>query len=469
MSKLKGTKNDQGLIELLSRGVETFVDPDRVFEKKLSESPEKLVIKLGADPTRPDLHLGHAVTLRRLRQFQDRGAMVVFLIGDFTASIGDPTGKDKTRPDISEKEIEKNMESYKKQVGKILRTDKEVFAMLRNSDWFMNVTDITAPQGTIVKVSSENEKEKVEIPFDANSFVGKAILFEQSRMQVKNLGHKQGIAVVTLRTLFQTLRKITHARLIERDMFQNRTKNGSELFLHEMLYPVIQGIDSAVIATIFGTCDLEIGGNDQTFNMLMGRDIMKANGQVPQAVMSMKILTGLDGKEKMSKSLDNYVSIDDKPSDMYGKIMSIPDNLIVEYFELATYAPQSEIEKIKTDLSLGKAHPKEMKMRLARDIVAIYHGEKESNKAEESFTSAFVRGEGPKEIDVISASSGEMLGDILKKNKVVPSIAQFKRLVDGGAIENIESREIITNFDFIVDKNLKLRVGKKKFIEIRIN
>jgi len=464
----KGAKRDQSIEDLLVRGVETFIDPEGTFEEKLTKRPSELVIKLGADPTRPDLHLGHAVTLRKLRQFQDRGAKVVFLLGDFTARIGDPTGKDKARPELTSEAIEKNLETYKKQVSKILRTDPEVFAVLRNSDWFLNVTDMSAPQGTVVKVTSESEGKKVEIPFDANSFVGKAILFEESRMQVKSLGLKQGIAVVTIKTLLETLKRITHSRLIERDMFMDRIKNGAELYMHEMLYPVIQGIDSAVIATIFGSCDLEMGGNDQTFNMLMGRDVMKSNGQIPQAVMSMRILTGLDGKEKMSKSLDNYIAIDDEPNDMYGKAMSIRDETMIEYFELVTYTSQGEIEKIKEGLESGKLHPKDIKKRLAREIVSIYHGERLAEQAGKNFESVFSKGEIPDEMEVIQAKEGESLADILKTHKVVPSNAQFKRLVDSGAVTNIETGEKITDVATKVEKNIKLRIGKKSFVEIRI-
>ncbi len=392
---------DLGVEELLTRGVNTLIDPEKAFEEKISKDPKSVVIKFGADPTRPDLHLGNAVILRKLRQFQDRGAKVIFLIGDFTARIGDPTGKDKTRGEISDEEIERNLNTYKDQVGKILRTDEEVFSIIKNSDWYTNVTDISAVPGSVVKISSDINGEKTEIPFDANSFVGKAVLFEETRMQIKNLKHKNGIAVVTLKTLFETLKRITHARLIERDMFQERLKKGEELYMHEMLYPVIQAVDSAVIAMIFGSCDLEIGGTDQTFNMLMGRDVMKSNNQPPQAVMAMKIISGLDGKEKMSKSLDNYIAITDEANNMYGKVMSIPDNVMPEYFELATYTPLSEIEKIKDSLKNGKAHPKEIKMRLAREIVSIYHGEKSAKLAEEGFTKTFSQKNVPEDIEMI--------------------------------------------------------------------
>ena len=459
-------KRDPGLHDLLTRGVETLIDPEGVFEQKLSRQPDKLVIKLGADPSSSDLHLGHAVILRKLRQFQDHGARVVFILGDFTARIGDPTGKDKTRPELSTKEIEKNLESYRNQIGKIIRTDPAVFTAIRNSDWYTNVTDMQAPAGTIVKVAVENNGIKTEIPFDANSFIGKAILYEQSRMQVKDMKHKTGIVAITIRTFFETLRRITHQRLIDRDMFTERLSKGGELYLHEMLYPVMQAIDSAALGFIFGSCDLEIGGTDQTFNMLIGRDVMSGNNQTPQAVMSMRILTGLDGKEKMSKSLDNCISINDGPDEMYGKTMSIPDTLIPEYFELATYVPASVLEQITRDLSSGKLHPKDAKMRLGKEIVAIYHGEKAAKFAQENFINTFSRKEIPSDLKEIKAKKGDLLGKVLKEAGLVPSLSQFKRLVTEGAVENLETGKKITDPNLKIENRLKLRVGKKDFFSI---
>ncbi len=468
-SPKKIAKRSTEIDDLLTRGVETFIDPEGSFEDKLTNNPGALIIKLGADPTRPDLHIGHAVVLRKMRQFQDRGAKIIFLLGDFTSFIGDPTGKDKTRPELTEQEIERNAETYKSQVGKILKTEPEVFAILKNSDWFLNVTDMSAPLGSTIKIASNVNGASAEIPFDANSFVGKAVLFEESRMQVKTLGHKQGIAVVTIRTLLQTLRKITHSRLIERDMFQDRIKKGAELYMHEMLYPVIQGIDSAVIGMIFGSCDIEMGGNDQTFNMLVGRDVMKSNNQIPQAVMAMKTLTGLDGKEKMSKSLNNYIAIYDEPNDMYGKVMSIPDALMPEYFELATYTPLNEVEKIKEGLASQKLHPKETKMRLAREIVSIYHGEKFAKSAEAAFESTFSKGNIPEDIKEISANRGDVLEKVLVASGSVPSSSQFRRLVSSGAVLNMENDEKISDHALVLENSIKLRIGKKTFVSIVVS
>jgi tyrosyl-tRNA synthetase len=443
--------------ELLTRGVGDFIDPDGLFQKKLEQNPEKIVIKFGVDPTRPDIHLGHAVVLRKLRQFQDRGCKVIFLIGDYTTMIGDPTGKSKVRPEISQKEINTNMKSYLAQVGGILRTDSTVFSWIRNSDWFLGVTDIEPKQGLLVRY--------LTTLVNPNSFVGKAILFENTRMQRTEL-KRPVIHTVTLSRILGTLRHITHARLIERDMFQDRFKNNQELYMHEMMYPVLQGIDSTLLANIYGSCDMEVGGTDQTFNMLMGRDVMKMNKQEPQAVLSFKLLEGTDGKEKMSKSLDNYVGITDQPSDMYGKIMSIPDSSIVNYFELCTFTPLDEVERIAKKLSDPAINPKDLKMNLARQIVAIYHGEKEAEKAENNFTSTFSKKEIPDEMEKIVAIKDSPLIDAIVVSKIVESKNEFRRLLDAGAVTDLETGEKVTDPDAVVSKPMKLKIGKKRFVEI---
>jgi tyrosyl-tRNA synthetase len=396
------------LDELFSRGVASCIDPDKAFHKKIEAKiaglyPGDIVIKLGVDPTRPDIHLGHAVILRKLRAFQDIGAKVIFLIGDYTSQIGDPTGKSKTRPEVSQAEIEQNMKTYLDQVGKILKVDDpKLFSWIRNSDWFLDVTDIAADEGTTVTISDETGGNHVTV--GANSFVGKAAIFEGSRMQKTALGKTNTLTVSFTRVL-SVLRHITHARLIERDMFQDRITSGQELHMHEMLYPVLQGIDSAILAQIYGSCDLEIGGTDQTFNMLIGRDVMRMHKQPEQSVMVMDILEGLDGKEKMSKSLDNYVGIADEPSDMYGKIMSIPDSVIGRYFLLATYTPADEVQEIEDGLSSGASHPKDIKMRLAREIVVIYHGEAAAHAAAQSWNETFSQGKIPEDVTEIPMQS----------------------------------------------------------------
>ncbi|MCR4279583.1 MAG: tyrosine--tRNA ligase [Candidatus Zambryskibacteria bacterium] len=445
--------------ELLSRGVGTFIDPDGSFKDKLLKKSQgqydkDIIIKLGVDPTRPDIHLGHAVVLRRLRQFQDFGCKVVFIVGDFTAKIGDPTGRSKVRPELEQAEIETNVLTYTEQMGKILRTEPDVFSWIKNSDWFTNITDLNLPEDYKINMDITTGGKTTKVPIPPNSFVGKAIAFEQSRMQIKNPELKDKVSVITLANFLWSLKHLTHSRLIERDMFQERIKNGQELYLHEMMYPILQGIDSYVISQIYGSCDLEIGGTDQTFNMLIGRDIMKANNAPEQAVMSMEILPGTDGKEKMSKSLDNYIAITDAPSEMYGKVMSLPDEVMPAYFKLATYTPLSEIEEMEKKLSGGKHNPKDMKMRLAHEITAIYHGEVAASNAEKDFTETFSNKGVPKDIPIAKVKASTPLVDTLLEHKIVASKTEFNRLNKSGSIKEIE--------------NGVYRIGKHRFLKIEI-
>jgi len=248
-------------------------------------------------------------------------------------------------------------------------------------------------------------------------------------------------------------------------MFQERIKSGNELYMHEMLYPVLQGVDSSILGRIYGSCDLEVGGTDQTFNMLMGRDIMKSSKQDPQAVLSFKLLEGLDGKEKMSKSLDNYIAITDAPNDMFGKIMSLPDSLIAKYFELCTYTPVSDIEKISKDLSSGKVNPKDIKMRLAKEIVEIYHGSKNALEAEKNFTAVFSEGKIPTDLPEVPVSKGAFLKDALLEAGLVSSKSDFSRLLKGGAIELVETKTRISDQEFKLETDAVLRVGKSRFVK----
>ncbi len=451
--------------ELLSRGVGEFIDPDGKFRTNLETNPEKVVIKFGVDPTRPDLHLGHAVVLRKLRQFQDLGCKVVFLIGDYTGQIGDPTGKNVVRPEVDFMEIEKNMKTYLTQVGKILREDPAVFSWIRNSDWFTSVSDVMpGPDSkTTIEIQEEDTKKVIEIAPD--SFLGKAILLDNSRMQKTQLQNNQ-IQSISLSGVLRTLRHITHSRLIARDMFKDRLSKGEELYMHEMLYPVLQGLDSHVLEKVYNSCDLEIGGTDQTFNMLIGRDVMKMYGQKEQSVMSIKILEGLDGKEKMSKSLDNYVGITDEPSDMYGKIMSIPDSSIVNYFELCTFSSMSEVENIRNGLTNNSLHPKEVKMSLAKQIVSIYHGEQEAMKAEENFINTFQKNEIPTDIEAISVEPDTLLVDAFLSTGIVSSKSDFRRLVDENAITYLDTDEKISSHTALATSGV-YRIGKKRFCKIK--
>ena len=450
--------------EMLKRGVGEFIDPDGIFRKKLENTPEKIVIKFGVDPTKPDLHLGHAVVLRKLRQFQDLGCKVVFLIGDYTAQIGDPTGKSKVRPDIDQKEVEKNMKTYLDQVGKILNLDHKVFSWIRNSDWFTAITDLGFEKGKkeIIKLNG-----LPALQVDANSFIGKASAFERTRMQVNHLKLKN-ISVITLNSFLWALKHITYSRLIERDLFQDRINKKEELYLHEMMYPVLQGIDSYVLNKIYGSCDLEVGGTDQTFNMIMGRDAMKRNKQTPQSVLSFKLLEGTDGKEKMSKSLNNYIGITDEPNDMYGKVMSISDSLIMNYFELCTFTRTEELKEIKKKLDKNSVNPKDIKMNLAKQIVSIYHGESKANQAEENFVNTFQKGKIPEEMTEIKfIKSKKTLMEILVEAKILSSKGEFRRLVEEKAITDLDSNKKIEDVNFIPRSGMKFKIGKRRFIKLK--
>jgi tyrosyl-tRNA synthetase len=453
---MKGTVD---IDDLLSRGVGEFIDPDGTFRKKLTEQPDQIVIKFGVDPTRPDLHIGHAVVLRKLRRFQDLGCKVVFLVGDLTSSIGDPTGKSKIRPEISQRDIEINMQTYLEQVGKVLKTDPSVFSWIRNSDWFVSINDVIGADGTQISIDVDG-KEFLTPPLPGDNILAKANAWVSTRMQKGNIRNYSLIGILSI------LRKISHSRLIERDMFQERIKKGEPIFMHEMMYPVLQGIDSNVLHDIYGSCDLEVGGTDQHFNMLVGRDIMQMNNKTPQAVLSFKLLEGTDGSEKMSKSLDNYVGITDEPSDMYGKIMSIPDSSLGNYFELCTYTPLERVREIRMEIEEGSKNPRDIKMELAHQIVAEYHGIEAAKDAEADFVAKFQRKEIPDDIQEIEGSG--LLVDVLLANNLIPSKSEFRRLVDGGAITILETKEKITDPAFTLSETLTLKIGKHTFIRIKV-
>lgn len=452
--------------EILTRGVGQFVDPDGLFKKKLiakasGKYQEDIIVKFGVDPNRPDIHLGHAVILRKLRGLQDLGCKVVFLIGDFTAQIGDPTGKSKVRPEIEQKEVDENVKTYLEQVGKILRTDGSVFSWIRNSDWFYGVADIFIPDPVTVTQVDPTGVER-SITFSANSFMAKAGIYEQTRMQQTHLG-KAGNESVTLRGLLWTLKHITHGRLVQRDMFQDRITRGEELFMHEMLYPVLQGIDSLILSKIYGSCDLEVGGTDQMFNMLMGRDVLRVNKISEQSVLSFELLVGTDGKEKMSKSLGNYIGITDEPNDMYGKVMSVPDSALDSYFELCTYTSMGMVGDILMEITKG-GNPRDAKMRLAKEIVSIYHGEAAAVRAEEAFVNVFQKGGMPDVIPEISLEKGESEAfEVVRLyfvgQKEEKSNGEIRRLFEQGAVSKNDTDKLGLH-DTIKSGDV-VKVGKK--------
>ncbi len=326
---------EEQLNEIKRGATEIIPEEELIAKLKKSINENKpLNIKLGCDPTRPDLHLGHSVVLRKLAQFQKLGHQAILIIGDFTAMIGDPSGKNSTRPPLTFEESRENAKSYLEQAGKILDVEKTKIAY--NSEWLGKMTF-----EDVIKLSS----------------------------------------------------KYTVARMLERDDFTKRYKGGTPISMHEILYPLAQAMDSVAIES-----DVELGGTDQKFNLLVGRDIQREFGIDPQAILTMPLLVGTDGTEKMSKSYDNYVGIDDKPKEMYGKILSIPDNLIYTYYELATNITIEELNSIKAALDNPDVNPRNLKRNLAKKIIAMYHSEEAAEEAEKEFDKVFIKKEVPDEI-----------------------------------------------------------------------
>lgn len=390
---------------LLSRNIEEVI-VKKHLEERLKKG-DKLRIKLGADPTAPDLHLGHAVVLWKLKEFQDLGHQIIFIIGDFTAKIGDPSGRSKTRPPLSDQEIKKNGQTYFKQVGKILDTKK--IEIVYNSRWF-------------------------------------------SKMKFSDL--------------LKLTARFSLWRILERDDFENRRKGKKELLVHEILYPIMQAYDSIQIRA-----DVEIGGTDQKFNMLAGRDLQRKMGFPEQDVITCPLLVGIDGKQKMSKSLGNYIALDDEPDQMYGKIMSIPDNLILPYFKLTTPLEEKEIEEIEKALKKGE-NPRNLKAKLAYEVVKLYHGSKKANFAQEEFDRVFKKQQLPQKIKSfrILPDRKKFLEinplDLLIKVKFASSKSEARRLIEQKAVKL--NKKIIEDWKNKIKlvENSVLQVGKRKVIRI---
>lgn len=385
--------------ELLTRGVEdVFVKEN--LEKRLL-SGEKLRVKFGIDPTSPHIHLGHAVVLRKLKMLQDLGHQAVLIIGDFTATIGDPSGKSKARPPLSHEEIKRNLKGYLTQAGKII--DVKRAEVYYNSKW---------------------------------------------------LGKLDGVEIMKL------LSNISTNQILDRDDFSKRLAEHKSIRMYELLYPVMQAYDSVMVKA-----DLELGGTDQLFNLMLGRDLMEKKSMRAQDILTVPIIEGLDGVEKMSKSLGNYVALIDEPNDMYGKIMSVRDDLITKYFLLCTDTPEFEIEKIKNEMASG-ANPKDFKMKLAREIVTLYHGEKFAISAESNFTSTFSQGGIPSDIETVSESKGKLISEIVLAKGIVSSKSEWGRLVGGSGVENADTGEKISDQFAKLEKDITLKIGKRRFIKI---
>ena len=387
-------------IELITRGISEAIGLDEIKEKL--KRGKQLTVKAGFDPTAPDIHLGHTVLLRKMRHFQLLGHKVIFLIGDFTGRIGDPSGKTKTRPRLTLEDVLRNAETYKQQVFKILDPEKTIVEF--NSKWL----------------------EKM-------SFAD--VLGLTSRYTV--------------------------AQMIERDDFAKRYKNGQPISMMEFMYPLAQGYDSVALE-----CDVELGGNDQKFNLLVGRTLMKEYGLSPQAVITVPLLEGLDGVEKMSKSLGNYIGIYDSAKDMYGKAMSIPDSLISKYMELLTDIPIEDIKNYVKSMENGE-NPRNIKGILAKEIVKIYHGEAEALNAEEEFKRIFSSKGLPDEIEEVSVNKDDNILNILSVCMSSESKSNLKRLVSQGSVTL--DNEKISDINAVISKEGILKVGKRNFFKIKFS
>jgi tyrosyl-tRNA synthetase len=395
MRKITATPDEQ--LKEIKRGVVELL-PEDEFLKKLKESYEKdqpLKLKLGADPSRPDIHLGHSVILQKLRLMQDFGHEVYFIIGDFTAMIGDPTGKSKTRPALTREEVVENSKSYAEQVSKILDMDKT--KVVFNNDWLDQLK-----AHDIIKLMAQT----------------------------------------------------TVSSMLERDDFSKRYKAQEAIHMHEFIYPIMQGYDSVELK-----CDLELGGTDQTFNLLMGRHLMKANGIEPQCILTLPILEGTDGVQKMSKSLDNYISLDDTPTDMFGKMMSISDDLMKKYYELLCRRSADEVNSIIQGLEDGSAHPMNAKKELAAEIVDYYYpagtGAEERKKFEERFSKNKI----PDDIQVAEVDAGDLkLLEFLTSVEFIKSNGEGRRLIKQNALK--------VNFKAYKEETLKIESGEEYIIKL---
>lgn len=386
-------------IRIISKGVDEIIGLDELKEKLAKN--KTLIVKLGLDPSAPDIHLGHTVVLRKLKQLQDLGHKIIIIIGDFTGKIGDPTGKSQARKALTTEQVLENARTYETQIFKIL--DKEKTEVKFNSDWLskMNFEDV-------IKLGS----------------------------------------------------KMTVARMLEREDFKKRYENQMPISIHEFFYPLMQGFDSVQL-----NADIELGGTDQRFNLLMGRMLQKEFGQEPQATIMMPLLEGLDGINKMSKSLGNYIGIDEDAAVMFEKVMTIPDNLIIKYFELVTDVHPDKVDEIKNSLENGM-NPRDVKLELAREIVELYHGKSAVQSAEERFKIVFQKRQIPDDIKTVECLiSNFNLAEIIVSNGLVKSKNEFRRLVTQGGVkingEKITSLETIKETSEII-----VQIGKKHFIKI---
>jgi len=385
-------------IELLKRGTADFVGEEDLF-KKLKEG-KKMRIKFGADPSAPDLHLGHLVVLRKLKAFQDMGHEIIFLIGDFTGMIGDPSGKSETRKPLSRETVKKNAETYKQQIFKIL--DRSKTKVVYNSSWL-------------------------------------------SKMDL--------VSVMKLMSQYSV------ARMLERADFKERFKTNKEISIIEFLYPLMQGYDSVELEA-----DVELGGHDQIFNLLVGRELQRSYGKDQQVVITMPLLEGTDGKMKMSKSLGNYIGFTDTPKDMYGKTMSIPDDLMIKYYELLTDLSDEQISALSKGIKDGSIHPKRAKSDLAKIFVAQFYGKEEAEKAEQGFEAIFKNNQLPEDIPLVKIKKDQLVEGKIQVSKLIAaaglldSVGEAKRMIKGGGVKLNEEK--------VTDENMLIDLGSEKLLSV---
>lgn len=409
MGKLEAEVNHQ--VELLSQRAAMLVTEEELRAKirRSLEKQQPLKVKLGVDPSAPDIHLGHIVVMRKLREFQELGHEIYFVIGDFTGMIGDPSGRSKTRRQLSREEVEANARTYHEQATLILDPDKT--HVVFNSSW---------------------------------------------------------LSPLTFADLVTLASKFTVARMLERDDFHKRYTAGQAIGIHEFLYPLAQAYDSIAIGA-----DVELGGTDQTFNLLVGRDLQPHYGQEPQIALTMPLLVGTDGKEKMSKSLGNYIGVTDNPNDMYGKVMSIPDEVMGDYFELILAEPKQSVKTMMRDIETGKRHPMDVKMELARRIVAEFHGLSAANTAQDNFLRVFREDALPDDIETVeleNVRAGEEVGvaRLIATCGLAPSSSEARRLIQSGAVR--VNRERLTDpFGSVrVTDGMLIQVGKRRICRVSV-
>ena len=391
-------------LKLINRGTDEILTESDL--KKKLDSGKQLIIKAGFDPTAPDLHLGHTVLLNKLRHFQDLGHRVVFLIGDFTGRIGDPSGTNKTRPTLDAKDLEENAKTYERQVFKILK--KDLTDVRFNSEW-------------CEKLGADG--------------------------------------------LIRLAAKYNVARMLERDDFSKRFSENKSIAIHEFLYPLVQGYDSVALKA-----DVELGGTDQKFNLLVGRELQRDYDQEPQVVITVPILEGLDGVKKMSKSLNNYVAIDEEPDEMFGKIMSISDDLMWRWFELLSFMSEEEINSLKKEMQDGK-NPRDIKFILAEEIVDRFHKDGDGQKCKESFLNRFQKGQIPENVDSVKVNiDGEsiLLVNLLKETNMIASVSEGNRLIKQGGIKVNSEKVNDPKFEISVNSENLYQVGKRRFLKIKI-